>query len=49
MTLSGTHTVGTGSFTIESNAAVEHLANLTFIVCSASVNFICRKFLVFSK
>ena len=34
---------------IESNAAVEHLANLTFIVCSASVNFICRKFLVFSK
>lgn len=34
---------------IESNVAVEHLANLTFIVCSASVNFICRKFLVFSK
>ena len=34
---------------IESNAAVEHFANLTFIVCSASVNFICRKFLVFSK
>ena len=32
---------------IETNSSVEHFANVAFIVCSASVNFLCRKFMIF--
>ena len=34
---------------IDSNKAVEHFANIAFIACSASVNFLCRKFIIFSN
>lgn len=34
---------------IETNSSVEHFANLAFIICSASVNFLCRKFMIFEK
>ena len=34
---------------IDSNKAIEHFANIAFIACSASVNFLCRKFLIFSN
>ena len=33
---------------IDSNKGIEHFANLGFIVTSALVNFICRKFIVFA-
>ena len=33
---------------IDTNKGIEHFANLGFIVTSAMVNFVCRKFLVFA-
>ena len=32
---------------LESKDYVEHFANLGFIVTSALVNFVCRKFIIF--
>jgi len=34
---------------LETNKGIEHLANLSFVVTSALVNFVCRKFIVFQK
>lgn len=34
---------------IQTNKGIEHLANLAFIISSALVNFICRKYIIFAK
>ena len=34
---------------IQTNRGIEHLANLAFIISSALVNFICRKYIIFAK
>ncbi|NCG28085.1 MAG: hypothetical protein GWP42_11150 [Verrucomicrobiales bacterium] len=34
---------------IDSNKGIEHLANGAFIISSALMNFICRKYIIFAK
>ncbi|MEE2808859.1 MAG: GtrA family protein [Verrucomicrobiota bacterium] len=34
---------------IDTNRGIEHLANGAFVVSSALVNFICRKYIIFAK
>ena len=34
---------------IDSNKGIEHFANGAFIISSALVNFVCRKYIIFAK